>query len=82
MISANSIVGNNGLGIDLAPAGRVTCHPSAFGPDGATDCPVITATTQTAVTGSACAGCTVEIFATGSPTSFTHHGRARATSHP
>lgn len=70
-ISQNSIYGNGGhavcggrggLGIDLAPQGVVNCSTWQPGPNDYTLCPVIQTATTSQVSGTACAGCTVEVF--------------------
>ncbi len=73
-ITRNSIYGNTGLGIDLGPLG--TTNPNDVGdvdtgPNDGLNFPVITDATLTEVRGTACAGCTVEIFvATGGANAY------------
>ena len=64
-ITQNSIFSNVGLGIDLAPVAAVNLNDPGDGDSGANDqlnYPKMTAATTTAVTGTVCGGCTVEIF--------------------
>jgi hypothetical protein len=65
IITRNSIYGNTGLGIDLAPIGQVnpnddgdadSCHNQLL------NFPVLLSATTTQVTGTACVTCTVELF--------------------
>ncbi|HEV2126939.1 MAG TPA: hypothetical protein VGW38_29680, partial [Chloroflexota bacterium] len=63
-ITRNSIFGNGGLGIDLAPNG-VTQNDSGDGDTGPNEnlnFPVLSGATASQVTGTACGGCTVEVF--------------------
>lgn len=62
LISANSLWANAALGIDLAPAGSVNCALPAPGPNGYQNCPVISGATKSVVRGTACGGCTVEVY--------------------
>jgi CSLREA domain-containing protein len=76
-ITRNSIFANGGLGIDLDPTG---VNPNDLGDSdtGANEqlnYPVIARATPTLVTGSACAGCTVEIFIADSDPSGYGEGR-------
>jgi len=61
-VQGNSTFANGGLGIDLEPAGIVNCTTSPPGPNGYLPCPVITSASTTTVQGTACPGCTVEVF--------------------
>jgi CSLREA domain-containing protein len=64
-ITRNSIFGNTGLGIDLAPIGSVNQNDSGdgdSGPNQQLNFPVLSTATTRVVSGTACAGCTVEIF--------------------
>jgi CSLREA domain-containing protein len=64
----NSIYGNTGLSIDLAPRGSVNPNDAGdgdSGPNTLLNYPVITAAHATTVTGTVCAGCTVELYKTG-----------------
>lgn len=62
-ITRNSIYTNDGLGIDLAPAGPNPPSPgSDTGPNQLLDAPVITDATPQQITGTACISCTVEVF--------------------
>jgi len=64
-ITQNSIFANGGLGIDLAPTGAVNPNDAGDGDTGANEqlnFPVIKQAHVTQVTGTACAGCRVEIF--------------------
>jgi trimeric autotransporter adhesin len=76
-ITRNAIFANSGLGINLDPAG---VNPNDLGDSdtGANEqlnYPVIARATPTLVTGSACAGCTVEIFIADSDPSGYGEGR-------
>lgn len=64
-ITRNSIYNNTNLGIDLRPGAGVT--PNDFndtdtGANGLLNFPALTSATPSSVKGSACAGCTVEVF--------------------
>ena len=63
-ISRNSIFGNTGLGIELSPSGPNQNDPgdADVGPNEGLNFPVIGRAILDRVTGSACAGCTVEVF--------------------
>lgn len=63
-ITRNSFYSNGGLGIDLQPDGVNPNDPgdTDTGPNEARNFPVLTNATTSSVTGTACAGCTVEIF--------------------
>jgi CSLREA domain-containing protein len=62
-ITRNSIFGNGGLGIDLFPRGvNLNNQYPHTGPNQALNFPVLNSATPTLVTGTACAGCTVEVF--------------------
>lgn len=62
----NQFFANGGLGIDLAPQGVVNCNTSPPGPNDYTPCPIITGINtnggSTTITGTACSGCTVQVF--------------------
>jgi CSLREA domain-containing protein len=63
-ITQNSIFANDGLGIDIDPLG-VTPNDTGDLDDGPNDTqnfPVLTQATEESVSGTACAGCTIEIF--------------------
>jgi CSLREA domain-containing protein len=64
-ITGNSIYGNRSLGIDLDPVGAVNPNDAGdvdTGPNQQLNFPVITMATPQQVAGSACGGCTVEVF--------------------
>ncbi|HSH81416.1 MAG TPA: CSLREA domain-containing protein [Herpetosiphonaceae bacterium] len=64
-ITRNRIFGNSGLGIDLDPVGSVNTNDSGdgdTGPNQQLNFPVITSRSSSTVAGTACAGCTVEVF--------------------
>jgi len=61
VVQGNSTFANGGLGIDLAPEG-VDCSTPPPGPNSYVQCPVIATATTTAVSGTACGGCTIEVF--------------------
>ena len=61
----NSIYGNQGFGIDLEPLGQVNPNDagdSDSGVNGLLNYPTYTTTNAAVVNGTACAGCTVEVF--------------------
>lgn len=75
----DSIFANTGLGIDLngqAPAncasGPATGHPNDYAP-----CPIITGATFSQISGTACPGCTVEVFIADSPFDPSRHGEGK-----
>jgi hypothetical protein len=74
VVQGNATFANGGLGIDLAPEGVVDCSTPPPGPNGYVPCPVITSATTTAVAGTACAGCTVEVFVALAGTGDSGHG--------
>ncbi|HKB93849.1 MAG TPA: fibronectin type III domain-containing protein, partial [Gaiellaceae bacterium] len=64
-ITRNSIYGNSGLGIDLDPFYQVNLNDPGdvdTGPNEQLNFPVISDASPTAVSGSACASCTIEAF--------------------
>lgn len=64
-ITRNSIYGNAGLGIDLDPLGAPNPNDPGdtdAGPNEQRNFPVLTRATQFQASGTACAGCTVEVF--------------------
>lgn len=64
-ITQNSIYSNTGLGIDLAPLNAVNPNDAGDADNGANaqlNFPVISTATTRTVSGTACAGCTVEVF--------------------
>jgi CSLREA domain-containing protein len=62
-ITRNSIYDNGGLGIDIDPDGiNLNDQYSHSGPNERLNFPVITSVTTGTVSGTACAGCTVEVF--------------------
>jgi len=64
-ITGNSIHANAGLGIDIAPLGSINQNDVGdgdVGPNTMLNYPVLTSATNFSVTGTACAGCRVEVF--------------------
>ena len=61
-ITRNSIYSNGGWGIDIFPRGPNPFNVPTTGPNQGIDFPVLTGATPTQVTGTACAGCVVEVF--------------------
>lgn len=64
-ITRNSFYANTGLGIDIVPLGAVNPNDSDdsdVGPNEQLNFPVISSATPYALAGTACAGCTVELF--------------------
>jgi CSLREA domain-containing protein len=64
-ITDNSIFENSGLGIDLAPISQVNQNDPGdgdSGPNTLLNWPVLSDATSTSVSGTACAGCRVEVF--------------------
>src|SRR6185436_19349495 len=64
-ITQNSVFGNDGLGIDLDPYFQVNPNDPGDVDTGSNEqlnFPVIGQATPTAVSGTACAGCVVEVF--------------------
>jgi hypothetical protein len=62
LITRNTISANSGLGIDLAPEHVVNCASTPPGPNDYVPCPIITSVTASQARGTACAGCTVEVY--------------------
>jgi CSLREA domain-containing protein len=78
LITRNSIYSNDGLGIDLAPIGQVNPNDpddADTGPNQQLNFPVLQTAVPQQVTGTACAGCTVEIFVTDSGSSEYGEGK-------
>ena len=64
-VTQNSIFANQGLGIDIYPEGPTANDGASdpdMGPNNVLNFPVLSSASTTAVTGSACAGCRVEVF--------------------
>lgn len=77
-ITRNSIHDNDGLGIDIAPLGQVNPNDAGDADTGANEMqnfPVITGVTGSTVSGTACAGCTVEVFRSDGPAGAYGEGR-------
>jgi hypothetical protein len=71
------MAGNGGLGIDLAPQGTVNCAPGGPGPNDYTPCPIIAGATGSVVAGTACAGCTVEVYRASNDPDDQGHGEGQ-----
>ena len=76
-VHQNSIFNNLGLGIDLAPLGTVNCTTSPPGPNDYTACPVITSATTSQIKGTACGGCTVEVYVATGEADDQSHGEGK-----
>jgi hypothetical protein len=76
LITHNTMVANSGLGIDLAPENAVNCASTPPGANDYLPCPVIASVTASAVRGTACAGCTVEVYLASSAADDVGHGEA------
>jgi len=82
-ITQNSTFGNVGLGIDLAPLGAVNPNDPGDTDSGANEqlnFPELTSATTAAVSGTACANCTVEVFKADSGSSAHGEGRTYISS--
>ena len=78
-VSQNSIFGNAGLGIDLGPSVGVTPNDPGdadSGPNTILNFPVLVSATTALVSGTACAGCTVEFFGADGPVGNPGQGKA------
>lgn len=65
IVTQNSFYSNAGLGIDISPIGSVNPNDAGDGDEGPNDklnFPVIATASPYEVTGTACAGCVIEIF--------------------
>ncbi len=79
-IRANEIYGNQGMAIDLAPSGAVSCGVTvSTDPDanGQIPCPSIASAKTSAIRGTACHSCWVDLYATGTTGRARGHGPAR-----
>jgi len=79
-IRGNSIYGNARLAIDLAPSGAVSCGVTVStlpAPNGRVPCPGLASASTTAIKGTACRSCWVDLYATGSTGRAGAHGPAR-----
>jgi titin len=76
-VQRNLTFDNQGQGIDLAPAGTINCLTAPPGPNDYTPCPSITAASTTTISGTACAGCTVEVFVAGNSGNDQGHGEGQ-----
>jgi parallel beta-helix repeat protein len=77
-IQQNKLFDNGGPGIDLAPPGTVNCSTSPPGPNDYTACPIITAASVTQLSGTGCAGCTIEVFVATIDANDQGHGEGSA----
>jgi CSLREA domain-containing protein len=65
IITHNSIFNNTGLGIDIAPLGQINANDSDdadAGPNEMLNFPILAVASTTEVSGTACSGCTIELF--------------------
>jgi kumamolisin len=77
-ININMIFNNGGLGIDLYPEGTVDCATSTSGgPNDYLNCPIITLATPGQVSGTACAGCSVEVYVATNEADDQGHGEGK-----
>jgi hypothetical protein len=74
LVTRNTMVANSGLGIDLAPENAVNCATTPPGANDYLPCPVITSVTASGVGGTACAGCTVEVYLASNEANDLGHG--------
>jgi trimeric autotransporter adhesin len=74
LITRNSMFANSGLGIDLAPEHVVNCASTPPGPNDYLPCPIIASVTASEVRGTACAGCTVEVYLASNEADDLGHG--------
>lgn len=74
----NAIFANGGLGVDLAPRGSVNCATSPPGPNDYTPCPLIQQATTLSVSGTACPGCTVEVYVAAAQQGDQGHGEGQS----
>jgi parallel beta-helix repeat protein len=73
-VQRNITRNNGGLGIDLAPQGVVDCTTPPPGPNSYTPCPIVNPVTTPQVTGTACDGCTVEVYIASDEANDQGHG--------
>jgi titin len=76
-VQRNAIFANGGLGIDLAPRGVVNCATPPPGPNDYTPCPLIQTASTTAISGTACANCTVEVYLASNESDDQGHGEGQ-----
>lgn len=77
-ININTIFNNGGLGIDLYPGGTVDCTTATSGgPNDYINCPVITLATPTQISGTACSGCSVEVYVATNEADDQGHGEGK-----
>jgi hypothetical protein len=76
-VNQNAIFSNGGLGIDLAPRGTVNCT-AGTGPNDYTPCPLIQQATTAQVSGTACPGCSVEVYIASAGPGDQGHGEGQS----
>ncbi|HLJ67380.1 MAG TPA: right-handed parallel beta-helix repeat-containing protein [Chloroflexota bacterium] len=77
VIERGSFVGNKELGIDVIPFNVPNCSITVRNPHGSVPCPVIRSVSAGQVRGTACKGCTVQLYVAGGDTTGRGFGEGK-----